>query len=84
MRVLYLRIEFDQSVKSKLRLTLEDMRKKLFESQRDDGMYNDNRWMVDFSPSSVVNMALRRTDTINFAAANEGNLYNNLFFKVGL
>ena len=48
MRVVYLRIEFDQSVKSKLRLTLEDMRKKLFESQRDDGMYNNNRWMVDF------------------------------------
>ena len=82
MRVVYLRIEFDQSVKSKLRLTLEDMRKKLFESQRDDGMYNDNRWMVDFSPSSVANMALRKTDVINFAAANEGNLYNNLFFKV--
>ena len=64
-------------MKSKLRPTLEDMRKKLFESQRDDGMYNDNRWMVDFSPNSVVNMVLRRTDT-----ANEENLYNNLFFEV--
>ena len=70
MWVVYLRIEFDQSVKSKLRLTLEDMRKKLFESQRDDGMYNDNRWMVDFSPNSV-------RDT-----AKEENLYNNLFFEV--
>ena len=74
---MYPRIEFDQSVKSKLRLTLEDMRKKLFESQRDDGMYNNNRWMVVFSPNSVVNMVLRRRDT-----ANEENLYNNLFFEV--
>ena len=64
-------------MRSKLRLTLEDMRKKLFESQRDDGMYNNNRWMVDFSPNSVVNMVLRRTDT-----ANEENLHNNLFFEV--
>ena len=40
--------------------------------------------MVDFSPNSVANIALRKTDVINFAAANEGNLYNNLFFKVRL
>ena len=64
-------------MKSKLRLNLEDMRKKLFESQRDDGMYHNNRWMVVFSPNSVVNMVLRRRDT-----ANEENLYNNLFFEV--
>ena len=76
------RIEFDESVKSKLSLTLKDMRSKLFESQKDPYLYGDYAWMVDFSPSSVANMALRKTDVINFAAANEGNLYNNLFFKV--
>ena len=69
-------------MKSKLSLTLEDMRSKLFESRKDPYLYGDYAWMVDFSPSSVANMALRKTDVINFAAANEGNLYNNLFFKV--
>ena len=69
-------------MKSKLSLTLEDMRSKLFESQKDPFLYDQYAWMVDFSPSSVANIALRKTDLINFAAANEGNLYNNLFFKV--
>ena len=69
-------------MKSKLRLTLQDMRKRLFESEKEDFLYGDYGWMVDFSPSSVANMALRKTDLVNFAAANEGNLYNNLFFKV--
>ena len=78
------RIEFDESVKSSLKLTLEDMRSKLFESQKDEGLYDGFGWMVDFSPSSVANMALRKTDLLNFAAANEGNLYNNLFYKVRL
>ena len=78
------RIEFDESVKSSLKLTLEDMRSKLFETQKDEGLYDGFGWMVDFSPSSVANMALRKTDLLNFAAANEGNLYNNLFYKVRL
>ena len=64
-------------MKSKLSLTLKDMRSKLFESQKDPFLYGDYGWMVDFSPNSVVNMVLRRTDT-----ANEENLYNNLFFEV--
>ena len=38
--------------------------------------------MVDFGVDSVVNLALRKTDVLNFAAFNEGNLYNNLFYKV--
>ena len=71
-------------MKSKLSQTLKDMRSKLFESQRDPFLYGEYGWMVDFSPDSVANIALRKTDVINFAAANEGNLYNNLFFKVGL
>ena len=71
-------------MRNSLKQTLEDMRSKLFESQRDEWEYNDFGWMVDFSPSSVANMALRKTDPLNFAAANEGNLYNNLFFKVSL
>ena len=78
------RIEFDSKVKNSLKQTLADMRIKLYESQKDEELYNDFGWMVDFSPSSVANMALRKTDPINFAAANEGNLYNNLFFKVRL
>ena len=75
-------MDFDGKVKSKLSLTLEDMRSKLFESQKDPFLYGQYAWMVDFSPNSVANIALRKTDLINFAAANEGNLYNNLFFKV--
>ena len=71
-------------MKSKLSETLKDMRSKLFESQKDPFLYGDYGWMVDFSPNSVANIALRKTDVINFAAANEGNLYNNLFFKVRL
>ena len=68
-------MEWDESVRGRLSLTLQDMRDKLWE-------FEDYGWMVDFSTSSVANMALRKTDTVNFAAANEGNLYNNLFFKV--
>ena len=68
-------MEWDESVRGKLSLTLQDMRDKLWQ-------FEDYGWMVDFTTSSVANMALRKTDTVNFAAANEGNLYNNLFFKV--
>ena len=40
------------------------------------------RWVVDISPDSVANLALRKLDLDNFIHNNEGNLYNNLFFKV--
>ena len=69
-------------MRSELDLTLDDLRMRLFQSEKDESLYDNYGWMVDFSPSSVANMALRKTDRINFAAANEGNLYNNLFFKV--
>ena len=39
-------------------------------------------WMVDFSLDSVANVNLRKTDVKNFATYNEGDLYNNLFYKV--
>ena len=39
-------------------------------------------WVLDFSLDSVVNVNLRKTDLENFAVFNEGNLYNNLFYKV--
>ena len=39
-------------------------------------------WILDFSLDSVVNLNLRKTDKENFAVFNEGNLYNNLFYKV--
>ena len=39
-------------------------------------------WMVDFSPDSVINTALRKENILDFAMANEGNVYNSIFFKV--
>ena len=44
--------------------------------------FKDLGWIVDFSLDSVVNLNLRKTDKANFAVFNEGNLYNNLFYKV--
>ena len=46
--------------------------------------FKDLGWIVDFSLDSVVNLNLRKTDKENFAVFNEGNLYNNLFYKVNL
>ena len=42
----------------------------------------DLGWIVDFTLDSIVNLNLRKTDQANFAVFNEGNLYNNLFYKV--
>ena len=39
-------------------------------------------WMVDFSPDSVINTALRKENILDFAMFNEGNVYNNIFSKV--
>ena len=38
-------------------------------------------WMVDFGPDSVLSLRLRKSDMLNFALNNEGNLYNNLINK---
>ena len=40
--------------------------------------FGEMRWVVDFTPESVANLALRKTDLDNFIYNNEGNLYNNL------
>ena len=42
----------------------------------------DRSWVVKPDPDSVASVALRKTDLKNFMINNEGNLYNNLFFKV--
>ena len=39
-------------------------------------------WMLDFSPDSVINTALRKENLMDFAMFNEGNVYNKIFFKV--
>ena len=38
--------------------------------------------LIDFTPDSVTNLRLRKSDKLNFALNNEGNLYNNLINKV--
>ena len=80
------RIDFYDEMKSKLPLTLADMKRVLYSApeQRDDvpDRFRDFSWVMDFSPESIANIALRKTDRLNFAVDNEGNLYNNLFYKV--
>ena len=39
-------------------------------------------WMLDFSPDSIINTALRKENLMDFAMFNEGNVYNNIFSKV--
>ena len=62
------------------------MKEVLFEiprSRKDVPKSNlDNGWIMDFTPNSLANIALRKTDMTNFALNNEGNHYNNLFYKV--
>jgi len=40
------------------------------------------RWMGDESMNSLVNLELRKTDLDSYLFAHEGNLWNNLIFKV--
>ena len=74
-------------MKSKLTKTIEHMKKSFLDisKNRDEiphHEYGAFAWMVDFQPDSVINVRLRKTDTLNFALNNEGNLYNNLINKV--
>ena len=71
--------------------TLKDMKKKLWTvpGTRDLSDYEDRKWVTDFGgddgerlADSVANMALRKTDLMNFAFFREGNMLNNLFYKV--
>ena len=59
--------------------TITDIKRALYEN--DEGNID---WIVDFSVDSVVNMGLRKGDLKNFAALHEGNLYNNLFFRLSM
>ena len=89
--VFWFRIEFDERVEAILPETIKEMKKKLFEINN-ERMHNSGDpniwqkvefgWAVEFDVNSFVNLALRKTDVKNFAALNEGNLYNNLFDKV--
>ena len=91
MRVFFyfltVRIKFDDNMRSKLPHTLADMKDVLFQiprSRKDVPKSNlHSGWIMDFTPNSVANIALRKTDMTNFALSNEGNHYNNLFYKVG-
>ena len=39
-------------------------------------------WMMDDSVDSFVNLELRKTDMEGYIFGQEGNLWNNLIFKV--
>ena len=80
-----IRIDFDDNVKGKLVKTIKDMKEKLLEVGRDavpKHEFGNLGWMVDFSPDSIINLMLRKTDVKSFAMFNEGNIYNALFNKV--
>ena len=79
----------DDDLKKRLKHTLADMRKQLLripDNREDlfpDSYHRDFQWITDFDNlDSIANIALRKTDLINFATFNEGDLHNNLFFKV--
>ena len=66
----------------------EDLKMKLHEVA-ETRKYDDDAsgmtslgWMVDFSPDSIINTALRKENILDFAMFNEGNVYNNIFSKV--
>ena len=66
---------------------MKDIKKKLWTipDSRNDFDFEDMElgWITDFeNVNSVANVALRKTDLQNFANSNEGDLFNNLFFKV--
>ena len=84
-------IDFDEKVKTKLPNTLKDMKEKLWSvpEKRDLDHHKNRQWVTDFGgedgerlADNVANLALRKTDPLNFALFREGNLLNNLFYKV--
>ena len=78
------RIEFDDDIQSKLTKTIEDMKKNLWKvpESRTDIEEKDSVWMVERDNNSPGSVALRKTDLRNFAMNFEGNLPNNMFYKV--
>ena len=66
----------------------EDLKTKIYEVPT-SRLYGDEAsdlaylgWMLDFSPDSIINTALRKENLMEFAMFNEGNVYNKIFFKV--
>lgn len=66
--------------------TVQDIKEKLWQipSNRNELSGLDNfGWVIEYDDvDSIANLALRKSDILNFAIFNEGNLYNNLFFKI--
>ena len=64
---------------------MSEMKKLLYNTH--ENHYGDDslEWITDFSPDSSINTLIRkstRSDLINFAMFNEGNVYNKLINKV--
>ena len=83
----YYRLEPGEELRSQIPKTLVDMKRKVWSvaDNRDDVEYDDMElgWITDSdNVDSVNNVNLRKTDLLNFAIFNEGDLFNNLFFKV--
>ena len=84
------RIDFNSTVKAKLENTLPHLLNSIYvydwdrmgELEIEHHNERDRSWVVKPDPDSVASIALRKTDLKNFMINNEGNLYNNLFFKV--
>ena len=71
-------MEFDESLKARLPEMMEDLKSTLYGN-------GDLELLVDFSPDSDINTAIRKSqksDIINFAMFYEGNVYNKLINKV--
>ena len=67
----------------------EDLKTKIYEVPYSRSFDGDKAsdlgylgWMLDFSPDSIINTALRKENLMDFAMFNEGNVYNKIFFKV--
>ena len=82
------RIEFDDTVRNQLNKTLPHLLKSIHEVEQGrleelETRPGDMYWVVESDISeSLAYLALRKTDLPNFLLNNEGNLYNNLFYKV--
>ena len=82
------RIEFDATVRNQLNKTLPHLLKSIHEVEQFrleelEQHPGEMSWVLEPDLSeSLAYLALRKTDLQNFMLNNEGNLYNNLFYKV--
>ena len=63
------------------------MKKRFFDMGRERGLHGTfsngmGSILADFTPDSIINLMLRKSDKLNFALNNQGNLYNYLINKV--